>query len=211
LQCLHHIAVGLLQLHGQGIAHQDLKPSNVMVFAGIESKLADLGRAAAKGQSPPHEGRDVAGDLAYAPPELLYGFCSPDWNQRRLGCDAYLLGSMIVFFFTGTNMTSLLIAMLDPTFDWNTWGGTYSEILPYLREAFSRALATISDSIPAAVRDPIITMIQQLCEPDPARRGHPKNREGLSNPYSLERFVTQLDLLRRRVEYQGLKLQNRVL
>jgi serine/threonine protein kinase len=42
LRCLHHIATGLKQLHGCGIAHQDLKPSNVLVFAGTTSKLSDL-------------------------------------------------------------------------------------------------------------------------------------------------------------------------
>src|SRR5437016_4919145 len=31
LRTLHHIATGLQQLHGQDIAHQDLKPSNVLV------------------------------------------------------------------------------------------------------------------------------------------------------------------------------------
>ena len=32
LRSLHHIAVGLHQLHGIGVAHQDTKPSNVLLF-----------------------------------------------------------------------------------------------------------------------------------------------------------------------------------
>jgi len=32
LRCMHHVATGLRQLHGSQIAHQDLKPSNVLVF-----------------------------------------------------------------------------------------------------------------------------------------------------------------------------------
>ena len=75
---LHHIAVGLQQIHGQGIAHQDLKPSNVLVFNGNNSKIGDFGRSAYKGHIPPHENNNVAGDLTYAPPELLYGYVDPD-------------------------------------------------------------------------------------------------------------------------------------
>lgn len=46
---LRQMAVGLQQLHSISVAHQDLKPSNVLLFAGRTSaKLADLGRAAGR-------------------------------------------------------------------------------------------------------------------------------------------------------------------
>src|SRR6185437_7605631 len=51
LRSLHHIATGLMQLHSAGIAHQDLKPSNVLVFEGKTSKVSDLGRAAYQGRT----------------------------------------------------------------------------------------------------------------------------------------------------------------
>ena len=34
LRALRHIATGLRQMHGHGMAHQDVKPSNVLVFGG---------------------------------------------------------------------------------------------------------------------------------------------------------------------------------
>jgi hypothetical protein len=37
----------------------------------------------------------------------------PDWKARRLGCDLYLLGSMIVYLFTGHGMTPLLVRHLS--------------------------------------------------------------------------------------------------
>lgn len=53
LRTLHHVAIGLQQLHREDIAHQDLKPSNVLLFrGGVESKIGDWGRAAYKGHSP---------------------------------------------------------------------------------------------------------------------------------------------------------------
>ena len=69
----------------------------------------------------------------------------------------------------------------------------------------------IGESIPEQVREPVLTMIHQLCDPNPSRRGHPKNRAERGNSYSLERYVSQLDLLRRKVEFQGLKLNIKIL
>lgn len=42
---LHHAAIGLDQLHKNNIVHQDLKPSNILIFGHEEAKLSDLGRA----------------------------------------------------------------------------------------------------------------------------------------------------------------------
>lgn len=198
--CLHHIAVGLKQLHAELIAHQDLKPSNVLLFER-SSKLADLGRAACKGQAPPHEPFQVAGDPAYAPPELLYGFISPEWNVRRLGCDAYLLGSMIVWFFTGMSATGLLVQYLIPEHRPENWNSTYAEVLPYIREAFSKVLEVFKDSSPAGAGDDLTQMVGELCEPDPALRGHPKNRGKSGVQFSLERYISRLDLLAKRIVY----------
>src|SRR6185437_6181885 len=112
LRSLHHIATGLMQLHSAGIAHQDLKPSNVLVFEGKTSKVSDLGRAAYQGRTGPCDDLSFAGDPSYAPPELIYGHVDSDWRKRRLGCDLYLLGSMVAFFFTGAGSTGLLMCEL---------------------------------------------------------------------------------------------------
>jgi serine/threonine protein kinase len=203
LRALHHVATGLKQLHGQGIAHQDVKPSNVLVFPGRSSKLTDLGRAAHKGYSPPHDEFDCQGDLSYAPPELLYGQVDPNWNQRRYGCDAYLLGSMVTYFFMGIGATPLLQNELHSSHRWQNWTGTYQDVLPYVRDAFGRVADAFDQAVqnlPGRVQQELAATVRELCEPDPARRGHPRTRMTQANPYALDRYVTRFDLLAGRVE-----------
>ncbi len=200
LRVLHQIATGLKQLHSQSIAHQDLKPSNVLLFGSEDSKLADLGRAAVKGYNAPHEALTIAGDRSYAPPELLYHRPPPDWDRRRLACDAYLLGSMVVYFFTGHGMTQLLVGSLSHGHRPFVWAGSFDEVMPYIREAFAHVLDAFGTGLSESVRTPLVTIVRELCEPEPARRGHPKNLASPPNQYSLERYVTQFDLLARKAE-----------
>ena len=206
LRSLHHVATGIAQLHRETIAHQDVKPSNVLAFdGGTLSKLGDLGRAAYEGHSPPHDACTIRGDPAYAPPELLYGHIDPDWKRRHFGCDAYLLGSMVVFFFTGVGSTALLGKELNPAHLWTRWHDTFSAVLPYVRDAFGRVVDFVKGRIPKEVRPNIVTSIRELCEPDPALRGHPLNRLGHRDQFSMERYVTLFDLLARRAELGLLK------
>lgn len=203
LRALHHIAIGVDQLNRNGVAHQDLKPSNVLVYAERDTRVSDLGRADVKGQTCPHSKNPIPGDLAYAPPELLYQEVSLDWECRRLGCDMYLFGSMIVFMFVGMQINAGWTHYLDVAHRWQSCGGRYRIALPYVRDAFGKALADIRKMIPAAIQDQITTAIQEMCEPDPHLRGHPFNRN--INQYSLERYVSLFDVLATKAEYGLLK------
>jgi serine/threonine protein kinase len=206
LRSLHHIATGVEQLHRETIAHQDVKPSNVLSFdGGTLSKLGDLGRAAYVGHTPPHEAQNIPGDPAYAPPELLYGHVDPDWKRRHFGCDAYLLGSMVVFFFTGVGTTTLLRKELHPSHAWGRWSGGFRAALPYVRDAFGRAVELVRVQIPEEVRADMLAIVRELCEPDPDLRGHPLNQFGRGDQYSLERYISRFNLLARRAELGLLK------
>ena len=99
LRALHQCTTGIRQLHNLRVAHQDLKPSNILVFDDRDCRVADLGRSAMQGSSSPMDQLNIAGDQTNAPPELLYGEVSSDWRVRRLACDLYHIGSMAVFFF----------------------------------------------------------------------------------------------------------------
>lgn len=198
LRVLHQIATGLRQLHSQLIAHQDIKPSNVLLFTEFGSKIADLGRAAAEGFKPPHDDFEVAGDRTYAPPELLYHHLPADWRRRRFGCDAYLLGSMVVFMFTGLGTTALVIAELDYRHRPGQWNGTYEDLLPAVRDAFSKVLVAFKKNLPDCLKAELTAAARSLCDPDPTLRGHPRSRA--DNQFSLERYITELDLYASRAE-----------
>lgn len=204
LKVLHNIALGLRQLHAAGVAHQDLKPSNVMIFnAGrVPAKLGDLGHAVRQGvplARPEHD--VVGGDYRHAPPEQLYNDAPQDWRTHRVGADLYHLGSMAVFLFSRVNMTALLRAELSPEHWHERWNGKPTELRPYLRDAFDRAVRKFASEVPADIRQDIEATVRQLCEPDPALRGHPRARAiKHGDPYSLEQYISQFSALAARVQ-----------
>lgn len=199
LRCLHHVATGLYQLHSAKVAHQDLKPSNVLVFDTNLSKVADLGCASVQGTISPRDDCEFAGDRTYAPPELLYRSVDPDWRRRRQAADVYHVGSMVTFFFCGTSMTAMILANMAPDHQYAVWGGSYSEVLAEIRDAFGLAIEQFSQSVPGEqLRKMLREAVSQLCDPEPSRRGHPSNRSGSANPYSLERYVALFSLLAQR-------------
>jgi serine/threonine protein kinase len=201
LRSMHHVAVGLQQLHLRNIFHQDTKPSNVLVFPNGVRKLGDLGRASRHGHAAEHDHHMVPGDPVYAPPELLYGYALPDEARRRMACDMYHLGSLLVFFFAGCGMTVAWLAemhhSLYPTDDWQ---GSFGDVLPHVRDAFDTARERISSLMPANFRDRLMTLVGELCEPDPHLRGDPRARAHNQNPYRLERYVSRFDRLAREAE-----------
>ena len=198
LHSMHQASAALRQLHNVQIAHQDLKPSNVLLFGRYRPKLADLGRAFDRAHTSPFDDLTCAGDRSYAPPELLYGHIDQDWRVRRLACDLYLLGSLVVYFYSSVSITHLIFARLDEEHHYDYWGGSYSEVLPYIRQVFSQILREFAQQIPSDFSQELVEVVKQLCDPDPQKRGHPKTALYRGNPYSLERYVSKFDMLAKR-------------
>lgn len=200
LRTAHNVAAALVQLHGVQVAHQDLKPSNVLLFNNAPTKIGDLGRAWDRTANAPHYVYPIAGDRTYAPPELLYGEIHTDYRTRRYGCDAYHLGSLVVFFCTYLPMTQILIASLPQQFYPSEWHRGYREVLPYIQHTFSEVMMEIENDLTFPKSSELAQIIRELCNPDPLKRGHPKDHHGAGNPYSLRRYVSILDRLARTVE-----------
>jgi serine/threonine protein kinase len=192
LRCMHGICVGINQLHSIDIAHQDLKPSNVLV-AGTQAKIADLGRASSKGGHAAHDAYQCAGDVHYAPPELLYGYVSNDWAVRRLACDYYLVGSMMTYMINAANMTLLMLSNIASPYRPGAYKGLYRDVAVHLRHALEDSLLILSGWLDGDDGREIIGMIRSMCDPEPETRLD-LVRGGRTNP-PLEFYISRLDFL----------------
>jgi len=92
------IADALQSLHGQGVVHLDVKPSNIMFRPGGEAVLIDYGLAhhRALPDLMQEEFRLPYGTAPYMAPEQVMGIR----NDHR--SDIFALGALMYFFATGT-------------------------------------------------------------------------------------------------------------
>lgn len=197
---LHQVAVGLQQLHGQMIAHQDLKPSNVLIFEGQGAKIADLGRASRndRHQAMPHDAFTIAGAVAYAPPEQAYGVQAVEWTNRREGCDLYHLGCLITFVLTGTTPNAAyheLPQAIRPPQWGGQWNGTYEMVFPQISAAFAAYLDKLKNALPDWCSERVVAVVADLCNPDYLHRGDPAARAQAGAPLGIDRFISRLDRL----------------
>lgn len=196
MRSLHHTAVGMKQLHWNGIAHQDIKPSNVLVFGQNDSKLSDFGRSSDRAQAAPHDNWAIPGDRTYAPPELFYGYSIAGEFDKRFGIDLYSLGSLIFFYFSKTSAIAALESKIVGHPGFNLSGNNFEQDLPVLRNAFADVLLDLKkdvEPLAGSCTDEIITIAAQLCDPDPRLRGDPQSRK--IHQYSLERYVSRFNVL----------------
>jgi serine/threonine protein kinase len=198
VRALRDVCRALCRLHEVGIAHQDVKPSNVLAYADGSFRLTDFGRAWLKDRAVWYDDLPAAGQRFYSPPELKYEVAL-DFAARRFGCDLYMFGNLAAHLFADANVTHRVETRLEPHFLWKIWRERYENVLPFLEEAFAGVLEEIEARIPLRVRADIRALIAELCHPDPRQRGHPADR-GTPVQYSLTRYLGLLEDLGARIE-----------
>jgi serine/threonine protein kinase len=199
LHVLHQTVLALEALHFNHIAHQDVKPSNVLLFDELVTKLGDLGSAHDKQVRRPGGDSMIAGDPAHAPPEQLYGHRPEEWATRRLAADLYLLGSLATFLFTNVSMTAQIGGQLLPQHHWDAWPGTYADALPYVHEAWDAVLEDLMRTLDDEIADELVSLVRYLTHPNPDHRGHPRNKGG-SQQYGIRRFSSRFHVLAKTME-----------
>ena len=104
-RCMLQVAAGLAAIHAHRVIHRDIKSANILIMAGNDFKIADLGIAVstslANVQGRMRTGR--CGTLAYMAPEvandLPYDARADMWS---LGCVLYEVACLRVPFPSGT-------------------------------------------------------------------------------------------------------------
>ncbi len=193
---LHQTTLALLQLHGQSIAHQDLKPSNVLVFPDARLKLGDLGRSSLRGFPAPHDSLPRPGAANYAPFEQRYGDVPSDWVERRLSSDVFHLGSLAVFAFTNICLPEYVMGKLADPYRPENWGAPYAEVMPYIQAALTQSIHEIADDFPDQFRNDLVALVLDLCHPESARRGRSDDKSKASvGLLWLQRYASRFDIL----------------
>lgn len=212
LNYLKDVASGLLQLHNASVAHQDLKPSNVMVFGDVMAKVGDLGRASSQSIPSLHDNVHIAGDRNYAPPEQLYQHELVDWMDRRMRCDLYQFASVISFIFFGTTINLELRQRLPEGVRPKLWGGnhdSYLNALPFLMQAFDEIISHWKTLCPEWLQIDLLDIIKQCGTPDYTQRGCRKTLKYTVPSLGLERFVSDFDRLALKASIEARKTQLR--
>ncbi len=147
---------GLVALHSRGIAHGDVKPSNIMLDCWGSIKLVDIG-SAFELTSPP---RRHTWTPRYAPPEFIE---RGEWTPRS---DLASLGYVLIELLTG-----------QPVVNAATIGDHSTRVVHPERDrallAEKRDLPNHLDEIlPIEVRrcKELVKLIRRLIDPDPERR-----------------------------------------
>ncbi len=203
---LHRATSGLLQLHQANIAHQDLKPSNVLLFSNEQLKIGDLGRSTQRGNNAPHDSLQIAGALSYAPFELQYSYLLPDWVQRRLATDVFHVGCLLVYIFTNIVLPTHVFDRLAPIYQPTAWGDPYPQVVPHIKAALEQSLLELADDFPLLFKDELIAIVRDMCNPDPERRGVGLGpRSNVGTTLWLQKFVSRFDIMEKRA---GLPARN---
>jgi serine/threonine protein kinase len=92
------VAQALAAAHRRGVVHRDVKPKNILIDEAGRPRLIDFGLARLEDawhQAPSEEG-EVAGTLAYMPPEQ-----ARDAAEVGPRSDVFSLGGVLYFLLTG--------------------------------------------------------------------------------------------------------------
>lgn len=194
LSAFHGALVGTSQLHQERIAHQDIKPSNILIFGSMHSKICDLGSATKSDLGFRwNQPEDMLTDLRYAPIELLYHYYSSDWDTRRFGADLFMLGGLLSYMVSGITVLSGILSKLPQEQHWRLNQTSFKEALPNIMMAYHETIREIEVEIPEPIRNSIVEVIYQLSYPLPEERGNPPKIIGKVAKYSLRRYISIVD------------------
>ena len=204
LWVLRDVALAARQMENANLAHNDIKPSNVIRFENKDVrrpvKLGDVGRIVTKSGSGPHDEKQWAGDPRHKPIEVLYGWYEPEWTNRSTAADAYMLGNLICFLFVGASLTERIVSSLPAQYQPGK-NLMYRDVLDVVRHTWNTVLAEqVLPNVPIEIRKKLGNIIRWLTEPDPVVRGEPSARR--AGTIGLDRIASHLERLALQAQIQ---------
>jgi eukaryotic-like serine/threonine-protein kinase len=203
-RALHHVALGIEQLHNAEMAHQDIKPSNVLAFSQEQFKVSDLGRVVDRQGISPFSSTHFPGDPAYKPIEMYFGLHSLDFNIRK-SCDMNMVGSLVFHVVENMPLNALVLREAR-LLDTNLMAKPFNEALPYILSAFNTVLRRFEDHcidlFGEKVATSIVSIVYEMCHPDPSKRGLAR-ATNQNVQYSMRRYVGKLANLVRYAKIHG--------
>ena len=114
--------------------------------------------------------------------------------------DCFLLGNLIAFYLTGSTVTALMGNFLPLNLHPAYYRGSFKAIE-------SNILDVLESSLPSVVdKQRVKRMIESLCYPIPEKRGHPKAVNSREPNYDLQRYITELNYLQTKTEFELYRL-----
>lgn len=205
-KALHHTALGTLQLHQAGIAHQDIKPSNILCFDKKISKISDLGRVTDDKGKSPFSGMAFTGDRSYAPIEERYGFVPKEFRERFYA-DIHMVGSLAYHLVSGIQITPVLLKeaqLIVP----NILSMSYFDALPFFQTSYNKVISDFhkecSALFPINVANQLQNIVFEMCNPNIKERACLSDNQKISK-ITINRYVGKFATLNRAAMTSGLK------
>ena len=203
---LHHVAVGAHQLHLAGIAHQDIKPSNILCFNDTESKISDLGRVTDTNATSPFSSEQFTGDRSYAPPEVRYGIMPNEFSDRYYA-DVYMVGSLAYHLVTNAQIAGVQLIEARRLMG-ASHAVSYADAVPFLQTSFSTILQRYhqdcTNIFGSDIADKLTNIVSEMCNPDMSKRGSPKHTSKIPK-LSMTRYIGKFANLVRTAHINGFK------
>ncbi len=189
---LHNAATGIQQLHISNVAHQDLKPSNILIFESEKEKISDLGRASDLVIESANDELCMPGDRGYAPFEQFYKIKYSNDFTKRFSIDMYHLGSLFFSYFLQMSATQSITLNLKKANNKIPLGKDFTHDLPLIINAFQDSMIALEAELSKYLTKTLaetISIINELCHPDPDKRGNPKTFIRSYGQFDLQRYI----------------------
>ena len=102
---------------------------------------------------------------------------------------------------TEKNLTTAIFQNLNAQHLPSDWFDSYQSVLPFILEVWENALEEFEVSCPAEMLvSELAELVRYLTDPNPMRRGHPRNFTVPGFQFNLRIFVSRLELIRKHIE-----------